>query len=212
MKQNFVYGWAPSKLDGTESKFIEPKNLKIPNEYSYVNNLPLVENQGNTNMCVVYALSAHLDWNYNIDHGVNNKSSVKIDKHKLYDIRENKLEDSGMTFKEALDFLKKKGITSKNGLIKIDRYLKVNSFLALKYALIMNGPCVAGLYVRNPDANDFWNGGSTIYGGHAIAIVGYNEKGFIIRNSWGTSYGEGGYFILKYEDFNKIIECWTIVD
>ena len=212
MKQNFVYGWTPSKLDGTESKFIEPKNIKIPNEYSYVNNLPIIENQGNTNMCVVYALSAHLDWNYNIDHGVNNKSSVKIDKHKLYDIRENKLEDSGMTFKEALDFLKKKGITSKNGLIKIDKYLKVNSFLALKYALIMNGPCVAGLYVRNPDANDFWNGGSTIYGGHAVAIVGYNEKGFIIRNSWGTSYGEGGYFILKYEDFNKIIECWTIVD
>lgn len=212
MKQNFVYGWTPSKLDGTESKFIEPKNLKIPNEYSYVNNLPIIENQGNTNMCVVYALSAHLDWNYNIDHGVNNKSSVKIDKHKLYDIRENKLEDSGMTFKEALDFLKKKGITSKNGLIKIDRYLKVNSFIALKYALIMNGPCVAGLYVRNPDANDFWNGGSTIYGGHAVAIVGYNEKGFIIRNSWGISYGEGGYSILKYEDFNKIIECWTIVD
>lgn len=212
MKQNFVYGWTPSKLDGTESKFIEPKNLKIPNEYSYVNNLPIIENQGNTNMCVVYALSAHLDWNYNIDHGINNKSSIKIDKHKLYDIRENKLEDSGMTFKEALDFLKKKGITSKNGLIKIDRYLKVNSFIALKYALIMNGPCVAGLYVRNPDANDFWNGGSTIYGGHAVAIVGYNEKGFIIRNSWGTSYGERGYFILKYEDFNKIIECWTIVD
>ena len=212
MKQNFVYGWTPSKLDGTESKFVEPKNLKIPNEYSYVNNLPIIENQGNTNMCVVYALSAHLDWNYNIDHGINNKSSIKIDKHKLYDIRENKLEDSGMTFKEALDFLKKKGITSKNGLIKIDKYLKVNSFLALKYALIMNGPCVAGLYVRNPDANDFWNGGSTIYGGHAVAIVGYNEKGFIIRNSWGTSYGEGGYFILKYEDFNKIIECWTIVD
>lgn len=212
MKQNFVYGWTPSKLDGTELKFIEPKNLKIPNEYSYVNNLPIIENQGNTNMCVVYALSAHLDWNYNIDHGINNKSSIKIDKHKLYDIRENKLEDSGMTFKEALDFLKKKGITSKNGLIKIDRYLKVNSFIALKYALIMNGPCVAGLYVRNPDANDFWNGGSTIYGGHAVAIVGYNEKGFIIRNSWGTSYGERGYFILKYEDFNKIIECWTIVD
>jgi C1A family cysteine protease len=75
----------------------------------------------------------------------------------------------------------------------------------------MNGPCVAGLYVRDPDADDFWNGSSN-YGGHAVAIVGYNKKGFIIRNSWGTSYGEDGYAILKYEDFNKIIECWTIVD
>lgn len=212
MKQKFVYGWTPSKLDGTESKFVEPKNLNIPEEYSYVNNLPPIENQGSTNMCAVYALSVHLDWNYNIDHGTNNKVSINIDKHKLYDIRENNLEDAGMTFKEALDFLKKKGISSKNGLIKIDRYLKVNSFLALKYALIMNGPCVAGLYVRDPDADDFWNGGSTIYGGHAVAIVGYNKKGFIIRNSWGTSYGENGYSIITYEDFNKIIECWTIVD
>ena len=39
-------------------------------------------------------------------------------------------------------------------------------------------------------------------------IVGYNKEGFIIRNSWGTSYGNNGYSILKYKDFNKVIECW----
>jgi Papain family cysteine protease len=35
--------------------------------------------------------------------------------------------------------------------------------------------------------------------GHAITIAGYNEKGFIIKNSWGTSWGDKGYGIISYE-------------
>lgn len=38
-------------------------------------------------------------------------------------------------------------------------------------------------------------------GGHAIAIVGYAEQGFIIQNSWGTSWGNGGFALLPYEDY-----------
>lgn len=32
-----------------------------------------------------------------------------------------------------------------------------------------------------------------IDGGHAIAIVGYDKDYFIVRNSWGTQYGDCGY-------------------
>lgn len=38
-------------------------------------------------------------------------------------------------------------------------------------------------------------------GGHAIAIVGYAEQGFIIQNSWGTDWGNGGFALLPYEDY-----------
>ena len=38
-------------------------------------------------------------------------------------------------------------------------------------------------------------------GGHAVAIVGYTYDGFIIQNSWGKSWGTGGFAILPYEDF-----------
>ncbi|MEM9108887.1 MAG: C1 family peptidase [Planctomycetota bacterium] len=31
------------------------------------------------------------------------------------------------------------------------------------------------------------------WGGHAVAIVGYNSDGFIIRNSWGAGWGKDGY-------------------
>ncbi len=30
-------------------------------------------------------------------------------------------------------------------------------------------------------------------GGHAVAIVGYYKDGFIIRNSWGTGWGDNGF-------------------
>ncbi len=38
-------------------------------------------------------------------------------------------------------------------------------------------------------------------GGHAFAIVGYNETGFWIQNSWGTSWGKRGFALLSYEDW-----------
>jgi hypothetical protein len=37
--------------------------------------------------------------------------------------------------------------------------------------------------------------------GHAVAIVGYNETGFIVQNSWGTRWGAGGFALLPYEDY-----------
>lgn len=38
-------------------------------------------------------------------------------------------------------------------------------------------------------------------GGHAVAFVGYTRQGFIVQNSWGKSWGAGGFALLPYEDF-----------
>lgn len=37
--------------------------------------------------------------------------------------------------------------------------------------------------------------------GHAVALVGYTEEGFIVQNSWGEGWGEGGFALLPYEDY-----------
>jgi Papain family cysteine protease len=34
---------------------------------------------------------------------------------------------------------------------------------------------------------------STTRGGHCVALVGYTTTGFIVRNSWGTSWGDQGF-------------------
>ena len=41
----------------------------------------------------------------------------------------------------------------------------------------------------------------SVIGGHAVAIVGYEERGWIVRNSWGSSWGIDGYFLMPYEYF-----------
>ncbi|BCG49009.1 Cysteine protease [Citrifermentans bremense] len=41
----------------------------------------------------------------------------------------------------------------------------------------------------------------TIIGGHAFAIVGYDEDGFWIQNSWGRDWGKGGFARIGYDDW-----------
>lgn len=38
-------------------------------------------------------------------------------------------------------------------------------------------------------------------GGHAFALVGYNDRGFIVQNSWGTKWGASGFAVLPYDDW-----------
>jgi hypothetical protein len=38
-------------------------------------------------------------------------------------------------------------------------------------------------------------------GGHALALVGYNERGFVVQNSWGVGWGARGFAVLRYDDW-----------
>jgi C1A family cysteine protease len=58
-----------------------------------------------------------------------------------------------------------------------------------------------------------WNEGCV--GGHAVCCVGYNdaEQMFIVRNSWGSSWGLQGYFKMPYQYMvnpNLASDFWTI--
>jgi hypothetical protein len=47
-------------------------------------------------------------------------------------------------------------------------------------------------------------------GGHAFAIVGYNELGFIVQNSWGVEWGTDGFAIWTYEDwYENVSDGWV---
>ena len=61
----------------------------------------------------------------------------------------------------------------------------------------------------------------SVVGGHAIAAVGYDDNhiigksrgAFIIRNSWGTTWGQAGYGYLPYDYFTSGLanDCWVIL-
>lgn len=47
-------------------------------------------------------------------------------------------------------------------------------------------------------------------GGHAFAIVGYDRRGFLVQNSWGEGWGDGGFATLAYEDWlENAMDCWV---
>lgn len=47
--------------------------------------------------------------------------------------------------------------------------------------------------------------------GHAFAIVGYTQKGFIVQNSWGPCWGRAGLAVLPYSDWlQNAMDCWVV--
>jgi Papain family cysteine protease len=97
----------------------------------------------------------------------------------------------------------------------------LNNLNDVKWALIENGPVVAGISVFQEmmTASTSKTGviplpakSATIMGGHAIVIVGYNdaEKRVKFANSWGRNWGDHGYGYLPYEYVEKYMsDAWT---
>ena len=49
-----------------------------------------------------------------------------------------------------------------------------------------------------------------LLGGHAFIIVGYNQIGFLVQNSWGPAWGKNGFATLPYEDWlDSAYDAWV---
>jgi hypothetical protein len=95
---------------------------------------------------------------------------------------------------------------------RIEKYARVTTIEGLKRALIELGPCYLGLPQYN-HTERFWDksAGYTVSGGHSVMVFGYDSVGFLFLNSWGESWGDGGYGLLPYEDFGLVWEIWTAI-
>ncbi|MFP5503354.1 MAG: C1 family peptidase [Candidatus Sericytochromatia bacterium] len=55
--------------------------------------------------------------------------------------------------------------------------------------------------------------GDIYVGGHAVAVVGYDDqkKHLIVKNSWGTAWGDEGYFYMPYAYVTpeNVMDIWT---
>ena len=64
-------------------------------------------------------------------------------------------------------------------------------------------PDTEPLIERRPDDDD--------KGGHAFVIVGYDERGFWIHNSWGPEWGVEGYGLLPFEEWSTSgFDAWVV--
>ena len=90
----------------------------------------------------------------------------------------------------------------------------------VKQALAQNKPVAIGLAVRrnffmlknarywHPDLGD-----TTPAGGHALVVVGYDDKkqAFQLMNSWGKEWGKEGFIWVKYEVFGKFCKYGCVL-
>lgn len=85
----------------------------------------------------------------------------------------------------------------------------IQNLTQMKACLASETPFVAGFSVYQSIYNDdvqktgdipMPQQGEDLLGGHCILIVGYDDarQVFILRNSWGESWGDGGYGTLPY--------------
>ena len=203
-----TYGYIPSVIKPTTPKFQGMKTLNLPNKYSYRPFLSPVTNQGTNPYCIPHSIATWLNWRQNV------KTGSKVDNHIRYEdiYKSKKIAGEGMTYQEAFDFLKKKGVKSDKGIMKVSAAGIVPSIAVLKQALIANGPCFGALPVYDSESDTFWKKTNTKpEGWHSITIVGWDDKGFIIRNSWGVSFADRGYITVPYEDATMFREIWTIL-
>ena len=113
---------------------------------------------------------------------------------------------------------------------RIDNYGRldledVDWLMNAKYYLANDIPVIIGAYIDqdferlSSDVNGVWNyrgDVSSTIGGHAMCVLGYNDYkhggAFLVRNSWGDSFGVEGNLWIKYSDFRKIVgEAWVIL-
>lgn len=169
----------------------------IPEEYR-IKDLGDILDQGSKGCCV--SCSIYEIYNF---YCLSKGKKVDIPYTYTYDNRKDKSLD-GQNPGEGFTFMKNQG--------KINVFSRIGNLDSLKEAIIANGPCALAMIVRNTSGDtNFWRGSETNPIGHMVAVIGYTKDSFIIKNSWGYSYGDSGYAELPYEDFNAVREAWTII-
>jgi hypothetical protein len=140
---------------------------------------------------------------------------------------------SGSNIRRALDLLKKQGVarldefpysedecvklpsaqiraSAARNLIRDWRAIKYGQIETVKGELYRGHPVIVGMSI--PDSfsdvrgtSIFNDASSSSDGGHAMTIVGYDDKrgAFKLLNSWGKSWGDGGYGWVDYDAMSK---------
>lgn len=184
--------------------------------------------QGQRGTCVGFSCSAIKEYQERIDI----QFSDYMSPNSVYFYRE---VEEGMYCRNAMKILLEKGIcpekyfpyekrveptkipdeaVSNMGNYKIKSYAQVTTIQGLKESLNRYGPALIAVPVYRGDG-EIWKSDpehSELLGGHAMTVVGYNDKGFIIRNSWGEEWNGDGHTVYPYADWGSHWEIWTCVD
>ena len=195
-----------------------------------------IKNQGNISSCVAHACSSVVEYHNKKQQGTNIVFSTEF----IYGYRPaGYYVGKGMYIRNALKTLQKFGDCPLNELRgnheyaeamevvearveelkdfayphRISSYMRVSSVAEIKKALMDYGYVVVsmpwhedyklknGVYTYESNKNR---------GYHCVLIYGWDERGWLVQNSWGSGWGQKGRFIVPF-DF-KWTEAWAVTD
>lgn len=207
----------------------------LPTEYCCPVMVP-VKNQGSKPTCVAHAAASLVEYHHKSQHDLYKPFSTEF----IYGTRDiGYYVGNGMMIRNALKTLQKYGDCFKsdcpgNNDVKeainnvtsnlnnyrelayphrISTYYRCRSTEDIKTALVKHGPVLVSMntysgasifedvYVYNSKAK---------HGRHCVMIYGYDERGWLVQNSWGTNYAGDGRFVIPF-DF-KFNEAWGVTD
>lgn len=232
----FLLNQRPSPIDQRDfvAEAIYSDDVAIPKTLDLRPFLQPVINQGSQGTCSAQVAACMQEYQSYIEPGVNLRGdNDKFSPQFVYNLREEP-GISGMSPRETMKIMNKIGICREflleYGLVqlpdqistdayndaenfRIKNYAQISTIEGLKKALVKDGVCYICFPVFN-ESPRMWKAeqGETTKGGHAVSVVGYNEKGFILRNSWGDRWNDNGYTIFPYEDWGMQWEIWTTID
>lgn len=209
---------------------IFPEDLSLPDVYDPRDKMLPVRDQGAQGSCVAESCACAKETQEFKNIGFDDYFSPQF----IYNNRVNQ-EGEGMYPRDSMNILYKKGIVAEDDYPykkiekpenisadilekaknhKIKGYAYINTINVLKAAIYRNSACLITfpVYSQRPK---FWKQnktGEVQQGAHAVSVVGWNKEGFIIRNSWGSSFGDKGYVIYPYVEWGSHGELWTLID
>lgn len=230
--QELVFGCLDTK-DGRDYKLVAPE-IELPESFSL--DMPKIKNQWSVGSCVAHALSTILEYYACKEY----HKVIELSTDYIYGNRENSShKNSGMIIRDALknartfgDMLYSEYPLNTEVPEVIEKFKKrdiekdinaqpyiINTFFSMdkekdiKYNLFKNGPCMCSVTMYKYKIKDdvlIFDKEKPTGGSHAMVIYGWNEKGWLIQNSWGKTWGNKGTCILPYDtDFNSV---WGVID
>ncbi len=225
-RPQFICSAVPSPPDARDYHSETLVRTDAPHTLDLRPDLQGVRNQGQQGSCAAQTAACCKEWQERID--------IQVDEHLspqfVYNCRRNQ-DTEGMYGRDVMAILTKRGICRERDYrygteapmtadveavarnMRISGYARVHTSQGLKEALARNGPCYISFPCFNFSAH-FWRRrvGDAAQGGHAVTVVGYDTNGFMLRNSWGDDWGDGGYTTYPYNEFGAHYEIWTMLD
>jgi C1A family cysteine protease len=215
--------------------------VTLPAKLDYTSKMTPVRDQGDEGTCVAFSTVAgmkeyqeQLDW----------KKYMELSPRFLYSEckkQDGQPDEEGTQIRVAMKVLMQEGVCeekywpyaphqtdrAKTGAVadakkfKELSYARVLNLHEIKLTLASKGPCVIGIecfsgIIKTKTGKVPMPGSSErTLGGHAICVVGYDEKAKLVKfkNSWSTAWGDSGYGYLTYAYVDKYMtDAWSAVD